>query len=919
MPNSSFFPRGSEWRKWDLQVHAPLGKLYDGYKTKDNSDLLGRFCDIIEASDVQVFGIADYFSRDSFTAFIKKFQEKYPNSEKKFFFNLELRLNETVNQELEEINIHLIFNPNSLDRIDKFLAKLNVVKTGKDETPIMCSELKNPTDFESATVTRASIKDAFRQTYGEKAERQDHFLVITAANNDGLRPARGKKRKEGICDEVDKFSDAFFGGAKNIDYYLCNDRYEDGLGAFKKPVIASSDAHSFEDLENFLGKRFVKDGVIEKDVTWIKADPTYEGLKQILYEPSPGERVCINSVKPDQKDEYKVIRKIKFDSGDFPLEIELNSNLCSIIGSRSSGKSALLAYIAHSIDPEGVENITEGPGEGEDYHWDVIDFGYSIEWANGKSNNESSGRVVYVPQNYLFEKSKDPDEIKNKIEPVLFKVLPEFGGQYTLAMTSINDYNSQISDQVNDWFIASDEIASIDSQLKEFGDKKSIEEEQKRTETEITALREKNKLSESDLKKYQEISAEISTLINRGKEIDEELGLIPDFNTDKQFFTAAKITLVPSLTSLPLKLQNIIKPELESKQSEILEDASSKVLEYKNNLTKEKVEKAALVLSIKEENKELIGKYQKNAELEELVRTSIKRAVVLTRIRNLEEIKKDREVSLAISEKAIAKAVATRSALVGGLVLSIESADQSSLDAIKFGVEYGFDEEEVRSLSEGINLKEKTEFVEKNILKIEEIRKDPSKFLSDIYLGRQKVNAHHDKKEVVVESLQLTEKILFNAEMEGDKIGGFSESTMTPGKRALFALRLILAESDDTWPLLIDQPEDDLDSRSIYDEVVPFLKEKKKERQIIMVSHNANLVIGSDSEQLIIANRHGNDRKNEDGKQFNYLTGSLEFTKDYDEHCKDTLGAQGVCEHACSILDGGKAAFESRKNKYHIH
>lgn len=50
--------------------------------------------------------------------------------------------------------------------------------------------------------------------------------------------------------------------------------------------------------------------------------------------------------------------------------------------------------------------------------------------------------------------------------------------------------------------------------------------------------------------------------------------------------------------------------------------------------------------------------------------------------------------------------------------------------------------------------------------------------------------------------------------MEGDEIGGFSEPTMTPGKRALFLLRLILAESNDTWPLLIDQPEDDLDSRS---------------------------------------------------------------------------------------------------------
>ena len=131
-------------------------------------------------------------------------------------------------------------------------------------------------------------------------------------------------------------------------------------------------------------------------------------------------------------------------------------------------------------------------------------------------------------------------------------------------------------------------------------------------------------------------------------------------------------------------------------------------------------------------------------------------------------------------------------------------------------------------------------------------------------------------------------------------------------------MRSTKSESEDTWPLLIDQPEDDLDSRSIYDDIVPFLKKKKKERQIIMVSHDANLVIGSDSEQVIIANRHGTDRKNADERQFNYLTGSMEYSKTKDEGCNDILKAQGVCEHACEILDGGKVAFEKRKNKYNI-
>jgi len=224
----------------------------------------------------------------------------------------------------------------------------------------------------------------------------------------------------------------------------------------------------------------------------------------------------------------------------------------------------------------------------------------------------------------------------------------------------------------------------------------------------------------------------------------------------------------------------------------------------------------------------------------------------------------------------------------------------------------------LRKSRKKINIKEKSNFIISGYLNIDKIREKPGEFLSDLYSGVQKIIKGNEKKQVAQDILMLTEKILFNAEMEGDKIGGFSEPTMTPGKRALFLLRLILFESEDTWPLLIDQPEDDLDSRSIYDDIVPFLKKKKKKRQIIMVSHNANLVIGSDSEQVIIANRHGTDRKNEDGRQFNYLTGSLEYSKAKDNDCNDTLKSQGVCEHSCDILDGGKIAFEQRKNKYNI-
>jgi hypothetical protein len=85
-----------------------------------------------------------------------------------------------------------------------------------------------------------------------------------------------------------------------------------------------------------------------------------------------------------------------------------------------------------------------------------------------------------------------------------------------------------------------------------------------------------------------------------------------------------------------------------------------------------------------------------------------------------------------------------------------------------------------------------------------------------------------------------------------------------------------------------------------------------------MASHNANLVVGADSEQIIVANRHGQDKPNKDGKQFNYLTGSIENTKEKSSDIKDTLKSQGIREHACEILDGGRDAFEYRRNKYNL-
>ena len=151
----------------------------------------------------------------------------------------------------------------------------------------------------------------------------------------------------------------------------------------------------------------------------------------------------------------------------------------------------------------------------------------------------------------------------------------------------------------------------------------------------------------------------------------------------------------------------------------------------------------------------------------------------------------------------------------------------------------------------------------------------------------------------------------YNVEDDGDKL-----ESMSPGKRSFILLKILIDLDNSKWPILIDQPEDDLDAKSVSKQLVKYLKEKKKERQIIIVSHNPNLVVGADSEQILVANQWGSNSQNKSNK-FEYVMGSIEnsFTKP-DEEC--ILYSKGIKEHVCDILEGGEEAFKKRQSKYDI-
>jgi hypothetical protein len=126
---------------------------------------------------------------------------------------------------------------------------------------------------------------------------------------------------------------------------------------------------------------------------------------------------------------------------------------------------------------------------------------------------------------------------------------------------------------------------------------------------------------------------------------------------------------------------------------------------------------------------------------------------------------------------------------------------------------------------------------------------------------------------------------------------------LSPGTRGIVLLLLYLALDDsDDRPLIIDQPEENLDPKSVFDELVPLFIAAKAKRQVIMVTHNANLVINTDADQIIVA--EAGPHPSGGLPPISYTAGGLE----------DAAIRKAVCE----TLEGGEAAFRERARRLRV-
>jgi ABC-type Mn2+/Zn2+ transport system ATPase subunit len=121
-------------------------------------------------------------------------------------------------------------------------------------------------------------------------------------------------------------------------------------------------------------------------------------------------------------------------------------------------------------------------------------------------------------------------------------------------------------------------------------------------------------------------------------------------------------------------------------------------------------------------------------------------------------------------------------------------------------------------------------------------------------------------------------------------------SQLSLGQQQSVLLALVLS-SKSNQPLIIDQPEDNLDSEFISSTLVPVLRRAKERRQIIIVTHNANIAILSDVEQIIVL------KSNSERAEIK---------------ARGSIDDPGTRDFACNILEGSKEAFTTRAKIYGI-
>lgn len=853
--------KGSVWEKWDLHLHSCYTWLNNNFNKKNGTPNVEEYVNKILDSGIKAIGLTNYFNFKDEDYELKKILEENGIS---VFLNLEFRLNQ-INKDSHLSDYHVLFD-NELDNdyIKTFLSSLPVECGGDTKR---AAQLNTEAEINSASVEFDTLLEKLRD---KSAGLTGRYLTGCMTRGHGSSTSDNQPKNMTVYEKIIQNSDLIIHSSdshKNIKndrkFWLDHNKYI-------KPLIQSSDAHTHDQI----GEKY----------SWIKSTLTFEGLKQIIFEPDS--RVSLSKETPEVKSNYLIMDYLEIDNKKY----DLNDSLNTVIGGRSTGKSTLINSIAKKLNNQNYLMNKE------ELH--TFDSGLKILWKD--EVEDYSREIDFFPQDYMSNLSFNKKELNNLIfEIIQSKNLEEAINRYDSQITL---YEKEIEGLVTDYFDIKEKCRHL---VKPEGDRDGIIKQLELLQKQEEEVRNQHNFSEEELSTYSIKNKKIIELNKDNKKINkvlnnyeklEELNLL---NTvDLEFLDDEYKDEIEDILST-------IKQEVYKKWYISLEKFS-KDLENKAESNKEEITE---ITSSKEF---IIGAklIKSNEELSNLKDNIDKESKKLEKIKVYEQQKQKLKVAMQnLEEKILAKFIGSKKIhedlVANFFIKEIDLEIKIEFTKIKIDSKINY-----LDLRNGRNL----EFISK-FDSIDPLNKDNTyDVLSTMFKDLSLKFTQNKNIDTFIRDIFTTNWYEYGFEIyyQDDEF-----QKMSQGKKAFVILKLLLEFSENKRPVLIDQPEDSLDNRAIYHELTKYIREKKKERQIILVTHNPNIVVGADAENVIVANQHSNGTRNENDRKFDYINGPLEDTTGKNKN-DYLLKSQGIKHHVFEILEGGQEAFRKREQKYNI-
>lgn len=946
---------GSIWGKWDFHVHTPYSILNNNYgfnpfeigedelEAAFDNFFKRLFTEAVE-NNIAAIGITDYFMIEGYKRIKKylaspeKMKKCFPDAELRskveriyVFPNIELRLDTFVGEDSSSINYHVLFS-NAVSERDieqNFLHELHVKNDAWEEKSLTLENIiefgrtikeHNRNDgsdlrvgLENVTVSYKTIQEVLKT----KPSFEGKYLLAIPVDEDLSKIKWSGRDYQTRLNLYKQAHVLLTANERTVKWALAKGEEENRIKEFGsiKPCIWGSDAHEYERLFKPACDKYC----------WLKAEPSFEGLKQILYEPS--ERVQIKKDQPNEKDPHQVIDSIVFEDKNFQRSpVVFNDSLTCIIGGKSTGKSLLLRQLAVAIDPKQVEEQEKiSSTANKTFNVDRA----TVFWKDGTTGTR---KIVYIPQTYLNKTIDNPEEstaITQIIEDVLLQE-PDIQRAHDTLRKETDRIKRKTQADIQALIEVIQKLNAVEEDIKREGASIAFEETIKALEDQRTELSEKVNISQTEIDRFGELEkyiqkastsiSELSTELGKLMEMSLPTAVIPGyfksidgFDIDNSFgedfpHSESKLlalidTIKSSMASLWIPAIDELKTQIQSEidqNKKMIDEYKSEYYDLKDKIAQnEQLQK--ITVRITDEREKLQNALARESRKDDYIEkiAELKEDILKSQTEYRDKYEEyGRIVNTAGTKKDTALIFNATIVWRREAFISLLSDMFNNKNYSPFRATYGFDLSELMESDYGFKLLD-------NIWKAMDD--------SSVY-GGLTVKSGYTLEKVLLQLFDDWYNVHYVVKSGDDTI-----EEMSPGKKSLVLLELLIGLEESKCPILIDQPEDDLDNRSIYYDLVQFIRKKKAERQIIIVTHNANVVLGADAEEVIIANQSGIDTENAEAR-FEYRSGAIENDEVPKDESGNTLpgilNTAGIQTQICDILEGGKTAFHLRQNKY---